>query len=410
MRLRRHGVYVITGGLGGLGYSLAGHLAREYAARLVLVGRTSLPPRESWAAALADGATDAQVRRRIGQILALEAAGAEVLPLSADIGRRSEVQEVIDRVRARFGSINGVLHAAGVPGQGLIQFKEAEAAAEVLWPKLQGTMALAACLEDEGLDFMVLFSSLNAIIGGLGEADYCAANAYLDAFAHHRRSRRSWPAVSINWGPWQWDAWQSSLVPALAGVSEDIGRLRREYGITTEEGVAALYRAMSTSLPQVLASPLAPEVVANRWGALTSLENLTKAHADAERPRYRRPELRTPYVPPRNSVEEKIAAIWARALALDRVGIHDHFFELGGNSLLSVAIVSDLERELGVTLSAALLYEGPTVSALAELIGPARETEPRLAGHVERGRRRHELREQRRRSPSTHDTRRSARP
>ena len=99
---------------------------------------------------------------------------------------------------------------------------------------------------------------------------------------------------------------------------------------------------------------------------------------------------------PRNETEEKIAQTWAECLAIDRVGIHDHFFELGGNSLVGMIIASRLEKELGVRLSAAALYEGPTVSMLHDIICPGEGEEPSLAQEVARGRMRKNLRRRRR--------------
>jgi len=394
--LRKEGVYLITGGFGGLGFALAECLAKTVQAKLVLVGRSSIPPRETWSALLADDTTDERVHRRIQQVLTLEALGAEVLPVAADVANQLQMQQVIDSIHEQLGDINGVFHMAGVPGEGLIQFKTPEAALEVLRPKLHGTLVLDAVLRDEALDFMVLYSSTNAIIGGLGEVDYCAANAFLDAFAHYNRAQRSIPTVSINWGPWQWDAWQSSLALSLPEVYEQAAQIRQVYGLSFDEGKKALWRILSTSLSQVLVLTLDLQAAFAQWHSLTSSDFLEKIYQNQNRSVYPRPNLRTPYVAPRDETEKRIAEIWAGSLAIEKVGIHDHFLELGGNSLLGVLIISRLKKELGVNLSAAALYEGPTVSALYEIIWPDQDEMTSLAAISERGKKRKELRKRRR--------------
>jgi acyl transferase domain-containing protein/acyl carrier protein len=397
-RLNEKGVYLITGGLGGLGSALAERLARAVQARLVLVGRSALPSRADWPAWLSDDTQDERVRRRIQQVLALEKLGAEVLVATADVTNREQMQQVLDEAHEQFGPVNGVFHAAGVPGEGLIQLKTPDVAAQVLMPKLQGTLTLDTALRDEPLDFLVLYSSSIAVTGGLGQVDYCAANAFLDAFAHYNHYRRSVPTVSINWGPWQWDAWQETSLSSQPQVYEQAKYVREAYGITFTEGDEALWRILATSLPQVLVLTQDFQAFVDQSSSLTSASLLETIQAMwKDRQTYPRPNLRTAYVPPRNEAEGKIAEIWAECLAVDKVGIHDQFFELGGDSLLGILIVSRLEKELGVKLSAADLYEGPTVSTLYSMIYPEQE-ESALTLEESRGKMRKELRRRQRRN------------
>jgi len=181
--LPRRGVCLVTGGLGGIGLTLARELAQSISARLVLTGRSA--PEEGHAA-----------------VRELEALGAEVLVLAADVTDEAAMREVVRRTRERFGPVQAAIHAAGVPGGGVIQRKTAEAAARVLAPKVRGTRALAAALAGEPLELLVLCSSTLAVTGGIGQVDYCAANAFLDAFAR-QASRSGLRTVSLNWGAWQ---------------------------------------------------------------------------------------------------------------------------------------------------------------------------------------------------------------
>lgn len=202
-RLREKGVYLITGGMGGVGLVLAEHLARTLRARIALLGRTAMPERSEWRQILAERGEHEALSRKIRKIQELESLGAEVLTLSCDASNIEEMREAISKVRERFGDVNGVIHAAGVPGGGMIQLKTHEKAESILAAKVRGAMALEEIFKDEGLDFMLLCSSRAAILGGFGQVDYCAANAFLDAFAHWYSSRTGTFAVSVNWDGWQ---------------------------------------------------------------------------------------------------------------------------------------------------------------------------------------------------------------
>lgn len=396
-RLRSQGVYLITGGFGGLGAALARALAKQLQARLVLVGRSVLPPRSMWPGILAGESEDQHVRERVQQILDLESMGADVLAAAADVADLAQMQQVVDEAHARFGHIDGVFHTAGVPGEGLIQGKTTDVAAQVLRPKLQGAVVLDAVLHDENLDFMVFYSSLGAVMGGLGEVDYCAANAFLDAFAHYMSYQRMIPTVSINWGLWQWDAWQSAMTETVPKVYEQIKQMRQIYGITFAEGEEALWRILATPLPQVLVSSLDLQATVTRQYSFTIsdfLENMSQTPQQSAHPR---PNLRNPYVAPRNETERQIAAVWGDVLAIESIGIHDHFMELGGNSLLGMMVISRLKQLFDVPLSAASLYEGPTVSELCKLIQPNGEDNEALLANLERGKKRKELRQRRNR-------------
>ena len=199
---RAGGVYLITGGLGGIGRVVAEHLAQEGAAGLVLVGRSGLPPRDEWEAWLAAHPEGDRTAIRVRAVQALEAAGAEVLVAEADVADPRAIRSVVGEARERFGAVHGVVHAAGVAGGGMLQLRERSAAEAVLRPKLAGTRALAAALGEEPLDFFVLCSSTFAVLGGVGQVDYAAANSYLDAFAQERRAR-GLPTTAIDWAAWR---------------------------------------------------------------------------------------------------------------------------------------------------------------------------------------------------------------
>lgn len=222
--LRERGVYLVTGGLGGVGLSIAEHLAQRVKARLVLVGRSPLPPREEWAERAAVGG---RLGRQLAALVRIEQLGGEVLTVAADVTDQEQVAAVREQALARYGEVNGILHAAGIAGGTMIEAQTPSTAADVLDPKLFGTLALAGAFRDVPLDFLALCSSVTAIAGGLGQADYCAANAFLDAFAHAADGRLPWPVLSVNWGAWL-EVGMAAETQVSAGFHDAERGLRRQ--------------------------------------------------------------------------------------------------------------------------------------------------------------------------------------
>lgn len=202
-RFRERGVYLITGGLGGVGAVFAEDLARNCKARLVLVGRTNLPAREEWANYLEAYGTEDRIGRAIQAVQKMEAAGGEVLYLRADVTDSQAMQAAIAKAKERFSVINGVLHAAGIVRDELIALKLPTDVEDVFAPKIQGTMVLHEVLKDEPLDFCVLFSSTSTDIAPAGQVDYVAANAFLNAFAHQCAANGKPETVALHWGIWK---------------------------------------------------------------------------------------------------------------------------------------------------------------------------------------------------------------
>ncbi|NOT08100.1 MAG: SDR family NAD(P)-dependent oxidoreductase [Gemmatimonadales bacterium] len=218
--IRMRGVYLITGGLGGVGLSLAGHLARTVKARLILVGRTALPDRSAWDEWLRQHDPELPTSRRIRQVMELEGSGAEVMLAAADITDLDQMRTVVKNAQARFGSIDGVLHTAGVLSDGVIQLKDPAVAAQVLAPKVRGTLVLEAALAGQPLDFLVLFSSVSSFSGLAGQVDYAAANAFLDAYAQERVIRDGTYTVAVNWSAWQEVGMAAAMAQQLGIVPE----------------------------------------------------------------------------------------------------------------------------------------------------------------------------------------------
>lgn len=269
--IRRGGVYLITGGLGGLGLALAQSFAEKGAATVVLLGRSALPARAEWNTLVS---ADDDTARRVRAVLAIESLGTRVETVGIDVRDDARMRALVDDLCLRHGRIDGAVHAAGVAGGGVMQLKRREDALRVLDPKIFGTHALCSALAAnpvarESLGFIALFSSLYAQIGGIGQVDYAAGNAYLDAYAHHARSRWNLPVISLGWGPWD-DVGMAArhghtaAAPKLGGtplpnphplVHNEVERSANRFEIATLLKPAALWMLTDHRLSGVPAMP-----------------------------------------------------------------------------------------------------------------------------------------------------------
>ncbi len=361
LRLRQGGVYLITGGLGGVGLTLAGYLAEACNAKLALVSRSGLPPRHEWDSLLTADPLDEALVARIRAVQKLEAAGAKVMVERADVCSREQMVALLERVRDRFGPVAGVIHAAGVAGGGVIQMKTAAAANKVLAPKVQGARILVDLLRDVPPDFMLLCSSVNALFGVPGQVDYCAANAYLDALALRQRCESTMFTVSVNW-----DTWQEVGMAVDTEVPDAFLQQRRKSlatAIAPSEGIQAFKRVIASGWPRVLVTP-----------RTAAVESAGVTHRPQDEPdvmlagTHERPELDREYIKYRDELERQIMLIWCELLGLDRIGMEDNFLELGGHSLLATQLLARLRRELGVDWTLDTVFKAPTVAEQAELV------------------------------------------
>ncbi len=229
--LKDGGVYLISGGQTGVGLEIAKYIASKVAAKLVLINRTPLDD------------TAPQDRRE--GIITLQEAGAEVLPFQGDVTNLGEMQSLVARVTKMWGKPDGVIHAAGVLKDGLITNLSYDDYEYVLRPKVVGALVLDETTANLPLDFFVLFSSMTSIYAPKGQSNHVIANAYLDAFSHYRRLRRSGISLSINWGAWG----ETGVV-----ASERYRKALRDQGIhplTTLEGIGAFDTLLRTNTTQV---------------------------------------------------------------------------------------------------------------------------------------------------------------
>lgn len=365
--LREKGVYLITGGTHGIGLVLAQYLARSVAARLILLSRS--------------GALASEERAE------LEALGAEVEVLKADVTDRERMIQCIAEATARFGNLHGIIHAAGVPGAGPDADRNGERPGDAgpdhnaLQAKLFGTFVLEQHATPE-LDFVVYCSALATRLGGLGQADYCAGNAFLDAMATSQNSKPGPRYLSIGW-----DTWSEVGMAVDAEVPESLAARKKsilQMGLSNEEGVEIFRRAMAHSAPHVLVSKLplaerlAGEIVESDF--LDEPRSYEDTGVDSFPSSAAAPALETS-IP--KTIAENVCAIWNQLLGVTFTRPEQSFFEQGGNSLLATQMLARLRAKYPeAEFSLRSFFDEPTLQALIDAIpdeGPVVEAAPSAA-------------------------------
>ncbi len=192
---------LITGGFGGIGMTLAEDLIRR-GARILLIARRPLPPRDRWRAHLASHPPTEATARRILALQRLEALGGHVEVAAADVCNAEEMRGAVAVGEAKLGPVRAVIHAAGVVDDGPMLAKTAAGVEEVLAPKLHGLQVLDHLFPDGRLDWMAVFSSTSTVTAPAGQVDYVAANEYLNAWSQSRAGGKT-RVVALNWGVWQ---------------------------------------------------------------------------------------------------------------------------------------------------------------------------------------------------------------
>ncbi|MBV9488500.1 MAG: SDR family NAD(P)-dependent oxidoreductase, partial [Verrucomicrobia bacterium] len=343
--VRQNGVYLLTGGLGGLGRAFADYLANQYRARLVLTGRSALTE---------DGRA---------QIARIEGLGGQAIYVRGDVSKTDDVREAVGHARERFGGLHGVIHAAGLLRDAFILKKELSDFADVLSPKVRGALALDEATKDEALDFFALFSSMAGSFGNVGQADYAYANAFLDAFAHAREARRAagerrGRTVALNWPFWRDGGMQ-------AGGSNFEAHLERIglFPLPRETGLALFETALNAEEPQV--TPL--------WGLAGRLRETLLSGSD-----WGRPQEASAVAGgiDRAALSEKAQAYLRETFAhvtqlpVSQIDPAQRFEEYGVDSIVVSDFNLRLEQSFG-PLPKTLLFEYPNLRQLAGYLSTA---------------------------------------
>lgn len=358
-QLRADASYLITGGLGALGLVVARWAVERGARHVVLAGRTE--PSTAACAAIRE----------------LEQQGARIVTVRADITNRNDVARLVASTKEHgLPSLRGVIHAAGILDDGVLIQQNWERFRRVYAPKIAGAWNLHQETLALPLDFFVMFSSVASLTGSPGQGNYAAANAFLDALAHHRQAL-GLPALSINWGPW--------TVGMAAGRDRETDRWRT-MGVTPIDQAAGL-----DALDRLVLEPTGAQVGVlpidwRRWvqvftggrRALPLLERVAPQTGPSEAARasaclrlpVRDELLSLPIERRLPQLEEYLRRQVARALdwASDQLDIHQPINTLGFDSLMAVEVKNRMEMDLGIQFNLASFLQGPTIHELAPVV------------------------------------------
>ncbi|NGZ59096.1 MAG: polyketide synthase type I [Nitrospira sp. LK265] len=343
--LRTQGVYLITGGLGGVGLQLADYLVRTVKARLVLLGRTN--------------PTEGQMQR----LKTLEQAGGEILTIQANVADERQMRYALAQALDRFDAVHGVIHAAAIPGGGLIDLKTVEAVEAEFAPKVAGALVLDRVFRKVPLDFICFCSSLSALTGGVGQVAYCAANAALDAMAHafSKRGRR---VISVNFDRWNQVGMAVQAEARLKALQLDASEFDGMAASEAQDVFGRILQGGTSSQVIVSVRDCSSVVMQSAGAALSHVVGFiaNKSDASQELLRAKADQLAGA------TIEEKVGLVWQQILGIDHVGLRDDFFTLGGESLAALQILNRVQDMFGMEVPLKRFFEYPTVTGLSEQI------------------------------------------
>jgi 3-oxoacyl-(acyl-carrier-protein) synthase/NAD(P)-dependent dehydrogenase (short-subunit alcohol dehydrogenase family)/acyl carrier protein len=366
------GVYVITGGTGGLGLEVAKYLTSKSKVNLALLNRSKLPEREKWLEIINCG-EDQKLCNKITAILEMEKNGSEVLCYSVDISNFNEMESVFNEIRSKHKKINGIVHAAGVPGHGFINQKSRQSFNQVIYPKIQGTWILAELTQNDDLDFFLMFSSVAATFGAPGQGDYTPANLYLDSFAStlNKNGRK---ALTIDWVQW---LETGMAVETKANVNTIFKAL------PTRQGIDAFEKVLNSSLNRTLIGEIDygndMVLLLERYPIRLSekikrnLDNQKSLLGPSTKHLYQEHQIGEVNLKGRDNgeytkMERMVAQVWGEVLGYKELNIDDNFFELGGDSILAIKIGNRISKLINKNLPISEALTMPTISDLSKYL------------------------------------------
>ncbi|TDR44821.1 acyl transferase domain-containing protein [Tahibacter aquaticus] len=349
---RARGVYLITGGAGGLGLIFAEFLARRYQARLLLTGR-SAPSAE-----------------REAQFEQLRALGAEVVYIEADVSSNADVQRLVATGKQHFGEINGVIHSAGVLRDSYVRNKPAADFDAVLAPKVFGTVYLDEATRAEPLDFFVLFSSMAAVTGNAGQSDYGYANHFMDSFAFRREQQRgaglrAGKALSLNWSLWadggmRVDEQTEQMFTKTLGIKL----------LGTDTGIDAFVNGLSSNATQLAVLEGNQEKIEIAWGMRKKPQPVPAAAATVAAAPGTQQNMAT-------LVQAELTRMAMEFLKLDAADISPDsvLLDLGFDSIGLTTYANEINDKYGVDVTPVLFFDYPSIQEVSKYLAAERSAE-----------------------------------
>ncbi|QXF35491.1 polyketide synthase [Photorhabdus luminescens] len=346
--LKKEGTYLLIGGAGFIGKTFSNYLAKEYQANLIITSRSGSHLDNSWQ----------QIDKQASSLQLIQADAKELDAMS----------ELVQNVIKDHVKIDGVFYLAGITGEAslrsIIETDKAYIQAH-LEAKQKGIEVLEQALAEIDYDFCVVISSLAPILGGLGFYAYAAASAYLDAFViqHNQYNQNNWTLIN-------WDGWE---VAVKSDINEKIGTSLSHLLVTKEEGILLLADVLNYQEKDALIISTA-DINARiaQWSKPSQLEEQGNDNSNKEYSG--RPDLECDFVTAGNEIETQLVGIWEAFLRIKPLGIEDDFFDLGGNSLKAITLLSQIHKSCNIDVPLTYFFKHPTVKEIAEFAGSQSET------------------------------------
>jgi acyl-CoA synthetase (AMP-forming)/AMP-acid ligase II/thioesterase domain-containing protein/NAD(P)-dependent dehydrogenase (short-subunit alcohol dehydrogenase family)/acyl carrier protein len=408
---KQRGMYLVSGGLGGIGVEIAQYLLQNYDARLLLLGRTPLPAKETWTSHSMQ--TDDNIAQQIAAYQAIEQLGGEVRYEVVDICNLEQLQTCVKQATADWKcELEGVIHLAGNAPERMLVDETHNSLTEVLRPKVLGTWTLHQLLKNKPNSVFISFSSLASFFGGAMIGAYSAANTFLDYFSHNQRHGYSLRSYCFSWAMWDGvgmsrhslarnllQAKGYRAVSVHQGLSSMLTGLHYDQGqllIGIEGGNRNIQRyldkkvspsqslvAYFTQKPDVSSIKQIDSIsVCDRSGIpipckieqIQTMPLQSNGEIDREQLIAMGQKSTTEQVKPRTELEQQLVKLWQEILGISEVGIYDSFFELGGSSLQAARLFAAIEKQFGKNLPLATLFNAQTIEQLAQLLNESTES------------------------------------
>jgi acyl transferase domain-containing protein/acyl carrier protein len=375
VRIKEEGVYIITGGTGGIGLEIARYLSSKARTKIALLSRSGLPQRERWEDALKRGGE--KTSRCIRAIMEMEATGSAVLSYGVDVCNMKAMEKIFHELREQFGRINGIFHCAGVAGGSFLIRRKEEEVNEVLKPKVCGTWVLDHLTSDDPPDFLMLCSSGLSLVGEPGNGDYTAANCYLGTYSAYRR-KKGLKTLAVDW-----PSWKEVGMSVAFGINKDMVFK----ALPTAQALSLLEEALNKDINRVMVGEFSDdpqylymlEWAAFRLPAKTAayLKNRKRHSSKGLKPAMAQ-QSREITLKGRDSaafseIEKGVAQIYHEVLGIEEIDIYDSFFELGGDSILLNRLYSLLDKEFPGKLRLIDAFSYTSIAAMAQFLAGEQE-------------------------------------
>ncbi len=375
VKLKPTGSYLITGGTGGIGLEIAHAVATKVAGtKIALMGRSKIPSENLWNEIANEPAHE--YHALVLRLIELQKKTGALKIINADVSVYKELKPAMKELTKEWGALNGVVHAAGVADyKGVIENRTKENLAEILLPKVNGTLALDNLIDYEKLDFFVLFSSLSTVFykSKVGQVGYIAANEFNDAFSAYHKSIGKNKTSTFNWNDWK-EVGMS--VKANVRLAKMLG-ITTEHSIfqdalTNEEGRQVFLTSLLSNHPRLIVSKkdIREEFANYRDYNLTEFVKEIRLDSAARNRDETNVDANIDYIEPSTDLQKAIAAILENCLGVNKIGLKDNFFDLGGHSLLAIQAIDQIKKDplVECELSLEVFFQHPTIIELSEYI------------------------------------------